>query len=148
MRFWGFLLVACVLPATAQAQTAAAPVLIDGFEDLSTWQASASDQVKLSLRAAPGVRGKALCLAYDFNGVAGYAVARRALPLQLPENYVFDLRVRGDAPANQFQIKFVDASGDNVWWMNRSDFTPPHEWQQLKVRRRQIDFAWGPTEDK
>ncbi|HSW05858.1 discoidin domain-containing protein, partial [Aquabacterium sp.] len=46
------------------------------------------------------------------------------------------------------QIKFVDASGDNVWWMNRSDFTPPHEWQQLKVRRRQIDFAWGPTEDK
>lgn len=125
--------------------------LVDGFEDLSRWKATASDQVKAELKPSAGVsgtQGRAMCLVFDFNGVSGYAVARRELPLELPSNYAFSFSVRGDAPANQFQIKLVDASGDNVWWHNRSDFTPPHAWQVMKLRKRQIEFAWGPTEDK
>ncbi|HZX92525.1 MAG TPA: discoidin domain-containing protein, partial [Rudaea sp.] len=51
-------------------------------------------------------------------------------------------------PVNTLQLKLVDASGENVWWLNRPDFTFPHEWQQIKVKKRQIEFAWGPTKDR
>ncbi len=45
----------------------------------------------------------------------------RALPLDLPANYEITFYLRGDAPVNDFQVKLVDASGDNVWWFNRRE---------------------------
>ncbi|HJV95606.1 MAG TPA: discoidin domain-containing protein, partial [Albitalea sp.] len=121
--------------------------MLDGFEEASRWTAVHSDQVAASLRSTEGVQGKALCLDFDFNGVSGYAVARRALPLDFPANYRFEFKIKGDAPANAFQLKLVDASGENVWWMNRPDYVPPHEWQTMRVKKRHIDFAWGPATD-
>ena len=41
--------------------------------------------------------------------------------------------VRADAAVNTFQLKLVDASGDNVWWVNRPDFTFPREWQLVRI---------------
>ena len=58
------------------------------------------------------------------------------------------LHPRPDAPVNTLQFKLVDASGENVWWLNRPDFTFPHEWQQIKIKKRQIEFAWGPIKDR
>jgi hypothetical protein len=122
--------------------------LLDGFEDLAPWQAGSSDGVKASIRAVAGVEGQALCLDFDFSGVAGYATARRALPIDFPSNYEFSLYVRGDAPVNNLEFKLIDASGDNVWWANRHDFAFPHEWRQVKFKKRHIEFAWGPTHDR
>ncbi len=51
-------------------------------------------------------------------------------------------------PANALQLKLVDASGDNVWWLNRADYVPPRVSSELTVRQRQIEFAWGPTADR
>ncbi|MEW6704130.1 MAG: coagulation factor 5/8 type domain-containing protein [Pseudomonadota bacterium] len=153
---------------------AAAPKVLDDFSDPSQWKASASDQVQAALRAEPG---KGLCLDYDFAGVSGYAVLRRELPMVLPEHYAFDLRVRGRGPVdgapghrvrrpppgggvatrawggpalgfNDFQFKLVDASGDNVWWVNRplQPFAP--QASTLRFKKRHISFAWGPTQDQ
>src|SRR5215475_7995966 len=47
--------------------------LHEGFEDHAQWQAGASDGVQATLRAAAGLAGQALCLDFDFAGVAGYA---------------------------------------------------------------------------
>lgn len=136
--------------AAAASAVAAGPAarLLDGFDTLTAWQASGTDQVDARLEAAKGSRGKAMCLAYDFHGVSGYVVARRTLQLALPAHYAFTFNVRGEGPANDFQVKFVDASGDNVWWLNKTGFAPPAQWQPFKLRQRQIDFAWGPTTDK
>lgn len=134
-------------PGFAQPLEVGSTLVLDRFEDITPWQAAASDQVKAALRQDDGVNGKALCLDYDFNGVAGYAFARRALPLKLPGNYRFDLQVRGTAPSNHLELKWVDASGDNVWWATRHDFTPPANWQPWTIKKRHIDFAWGPTKD-
>jgi len=120
--------------------------VLDDFRDASVWQAKASDQVVA--RVERDARGGGLCLHYDFGRVSGYAVMRRAMPLQLPAHYGFSLRLQGQAPANAFQLKLVDASGDNVWWMNRPDFAPPLRSSTLRIRQRQIEFAWGPTEDR
>ncbi|OYU74758.1 MAG: hypothetical protein CFE45_34100, partial [Burkholderiales bacterium PBB5] len=88
------------IPGLACAQTQ----VIDDFRDASRWQASASDQVQA--RVAPSAQG-GLCLHYDFGRVSGYAVARRAVALQLPAHYRFTLRLRGIGAANAFQVKFV-----------------------------------------
>jgi hypothetical protein len=136
-------LVAWVSPLFAQP-----PRLLDGFEDRALWQADASDGVRASLHAVDGLGGQALCLDFDFAGVAGYAIVRRALPIDFPPNYEFSLYVRGDVPVNNLEFKLIDASGDNVWWVNRRDFAFPRQWQQVKIKQRQIEFAWGPTSDR
>ena len=133
-----------MLSVTAAAH-AAGTELLDDFRDAARWQASASDQVQATLE--PGPRG-GLCLRYDFAGVSGHAVARRALPLDLPPHYAFTLRLSGEGPPNAFQLKFVDASGDNVWWRHLPAYTPPAQPADLRVRQRQVEFAWGPTADK
>lgn len=57
--------------AVAPARVAAAdPTLVDGFETPSPWRAIGSDQVSATLRTEPGVKGRALCLDYDFKGVS------------------------------------------------------------------------------
>ena len=143
MRAW---LIALVLglPVSVHAQDR----VLDDFDDLAAWKVSATDDVKAALRAADGPHGKALCVDFDFGNVTGYISVQRALPIAYPARYEFTLDVRGDAPPNALQFKLVDASGENVWWGQRPEFSFPHEWQALKFRQRQIEFAWGPTKDK
>ena len=121
--------------------------LLDGFEDLSAWSADASDGVKASAEPDDGIDGHALRLNFDFGNVAGYAFARRKLPLDLPKNYELSFYLRADAPVNNFQVKLADASGDNVWWFERPDFEFPSAWRLIKIKKRQITFAWGSTQD-
>jgi len=140
-----------VVGASAQepARVPAQPSLrlLDRFDDVVAWKAVASDGVTASVAAIVDGKRKALRLTFDLGGTAGYAVARRALPLELPENYAITFWLRADAPVNDLQVKLVDASGDNVWWYNRPSFAFPREWQQVTIKKRQIEFAWGPTKD-
>lgn len=138
-------LAAVTAPVRAQER------VLDDFADPSAWTVSATDDVKASLRAADGPHGSALCIAYDFGHVTGYVTARRALPIELPARYEFEIGVRGlpgELPPNAFQFKLVDASGSNVWWGQRPEFRFPARWTRLKFRQRQIGFAWGPTSDR
>jgi hypothetical protein len=121
--------------------------VLDGFDDISQWQLSASDDVKATLRRAKGSTGNALCIEFDFGAVSGYAVARRELVLDYSENYEFSFGLRGDAPPNTLQFKLVDASGENVWWVNRPDYRFSRDWQQIRFKQRHIAFAWGPAPD-
>jgi hypothetical protein len=122
--------------------------VLDNFDHAQAWSAFASDAVTAKLRQVDGVNGKALCLDYDFNGVSGYAVARRKLPMDYPANYEYAIRLRGDGPANNLEFKLGDASGENVWWVTRPNYVPPSNWTPLKLKKRQISFAWGPATDK
>ncbi|MFZ5550561.1 MAG: coagulation factor 5/8 type domain-containing protein [Pseudomonadota bacterium] len=136
---------ATLLWAGAVAAAPGDTTLIDDFRDASRWLASASDQVASALRRDAG---GALCLDYDFRGVSGYAVARRTIDLPLPDNYEFRLRLSGQGPANHFQFKLSDASGDNVWWLQQPNVRYLPQPRELRIRQRQIQFAWGPTADK
>jgi F5/8 type C domain-containing protein len=136
-----------ILFGFAVSANAAAPRLLDDFSDPSHWTASASDQVSATLHASEARGGHALCLAFDFHGVSGYASMRRALPLAFPADYELDLRVRGRAPENTLQFKLTDAKNENVWWVNRGAFAPPADWTPLRFKQREISFAWGPLAD-
>lgn len=134
------------LPAAAQQQIGA-PRILDTFDDASSWRVVTSNQVSGKLRSVDG-DGKALCLDYDFNGVSGYAGIQRDLAIDYPDNYAFEFMLRGDSPSNDLQMKFVDASGDNVWWVNRTNYEFPQQWTPVRYKKRHIDKAWGPSPDR
>ncbi len=124
---------------------AAPPRVLDDFEDLARWKVLPSDGIVASLSSEEGFQGRALRLDFDFQGRAGYAVVRRELPLDLPGNYEIRFRVRGEGPPNNLEFKLVDPSGENVWWVNRRDFEPPREWTEIRIKKRHVQFAWGPA---
>lgn len=119
--------------------------VLDAFDDASTWRVVTSNQVSGALRPVDGVDGKAMCLDYDFNGVSGHAGIQRDLVIDYPQNYRFDFQLRGDSPRNDLQFKVIDASGDNVWWVNRPKYEFPTAWTPVRYKQRHIDKAWGPT---
>jgi hypothetical protein len=137
-------LVVLMFVATAHAEER----VLDDFDSPAGWIVTATDDVKATLRSAEGADGKALCIDFDFGRVSGYVAARRELPLDYPARYEFTLAVRGDAAANALQLKLVDAAGENVWWARTPELPFPHEWQTLRFRQRQIEFAWGPAADR
>jgi len=133
---------ALATPVAAQTQ------VLDAFEDLTPWTADASTDVDSTVTVVDGHDGEAMRLTYDFNGRSGYAFAARALPLSVPENYEISFWVRGGGPTNTLEIKFVDASGENVHWRRVPAWTAPDGWTLFTIKKRQIAFAWGPTTDK
>lgn len=137
-----------VLPAFGAAPGAMAAesaTVVDAFEDISAWSAHPAEGVTLSLASDAGEHGRALRMDVNFTRGTGYAVARRAVSLDLPADYVFRFRLRGDIPANALEFKLVDSTGNNVWWHVRRDLEFPHDWKTISTRKRQIRFAWGPA---
>src|SRR3546814_7428371 len=90
----------------------------------------------------------ALCLDYDFTDVSGDVGIQLDLPIDYPENYAFAFQIRGDSPANDLEMKFVDESGDNVWWVKRTGYEFPTQWTPVRYKKRHIVKAWGPSPDR
>ncbi|HEX4416611.1 MAG TPA: discoidin domain-containing protein [Kofleriaceae bacterium] len=137
--------------------------VLDAFDDLAAWHATGSDGVTATIQRMPGVHGTAMRLAFDLGRTAGYAVARRDLALELPGDFELSFELRGDVPLDNLELKLIDRDGtavtaagpagptdpvaENVWWFRRADFAFPARWRRMVVRRRQIEFAWGPAAD-
>jgi hypothetical protein len=119
--------------------------VLDDFENIAGWKTAPSDGVLLALSQAEGTSGRALRLDFDFHGGAGYAVARKELPFELPENYEISFRIRAEAPVNNLEVKLIDPTNQNVWWVNRQRFEFPREWTKILLKKRHIQFAWGPA---
>ncbi len=56
--------------------------------------------------------------------------------------------VKAESPANNFEIKFIDSTGNNVWWVNNRNYDFPGEWKKIRIKKRHISFAWGPVTDQ
>ena len=139
----GIALLLATLSGAAQPAPAGRVVL--DLRETGGWQADASEQVGAVLRRdADG----SICLEYDFDSVSGYAVLRHVLPVQWPPAFALQLRMKGRGAINDFQVKLVDASGDNVWWVNRPRFPLPHSLTDVTFLSRHFSFAWGPTADR
>ncbi|HEU4885724.1 MAG TPA: discoidin domain-containing protein [Longimicrobium sp.] len=130
--------------STESAESAAQTQVLDDFESVEGWTAHPSEGVELRISQDSGFAGRAMRLDFDFRGGAGYAIARRSVPIDLPQNWEFAWRMRADAPVNDLEFKLIDPSGENVWWMNRRRFEYPREWQRIRTQKRQVEFAWGP----
>ncbi|HEX7614204.1 MAG TPA: discoidin domain-containing protein [Thermoanaerobaculia bacterium] len=120
-----------LVPGSALAGAAWTPVFSAGVE------------VSLVAGGPPGEPG--IRMAYDFHGGSGWAGTRRAVALEFPDDWTFSFRVRGAGTANTLEVKFLDATGENVWWARREGFSASPEWQTIAVKKRHVSFAWGPA---
>ncbi|HEX3108348.1 MAG TPA: discoidin domain-containing protein [Thermoanaerobaculia bacterium] len=118
----------------------AALLILTGSE-VSQWTPAPSDGVSLNLANDSG----ALRMDFDFHGHGGWAAARRPVNIDVPENYRFVFRLRGEMPPNTLELKFID--GENVWWTRRVAWDFPREWTDVVAGKRHIEFAWGPATD-
>lgn len=119
--------------------------VLDAFQDLSGWSAIASGQAQLTITRDDGPRGSAMRLDFDFHGGGGFVVARKLFQRAMPPSWAINFQVRGAAPANKLELKLADPSGRNVWWFHRDAFEFPADWQPLRIRSREVEFAWGPA---
>lgn len=121
---------------------------LNDFESKNGWNFIKSDGVNLNLSIEKGFSGKALRFDYDFTKGTGYGGIQKLFPIDLPENYEFTFYVKAESPANNFEIKFIDSTGNNVWWVNNRNFDFPTGWKKISIKKRHINFAWGPTTDQ
>jgi hypothetical protein len=140
--------IALILLAIASGSTFAQIKTLDDFESKNGWYFIQSDGVNLNLSNEKGLTGNAIRFDYDFTHGTGYGGIQKLIPIDLPENYQFTFYVKAESPANNFEIKFADKSGDNVWWVSNRNYDFPNEWKKITIKKRHISFAWGPTTDK
>jgi len=122
--------------------------VLDDFETFSGWKFIRSDAVMLSLNSDQGYSGNCVMFQYDFVQGTGYGGIQKKFPIDLPENYEFTFYMKADSPPNNLEVKFIDSTGNNVWWHIYRNYDFPQEWTKIKIKKRNIEFAWGPTEDK
>ncbi len=122
--------------------------VLDNFESEEGWKIYKADGVAAEVSLAEGHSGKGIKFEYDFTKGTGYGGIQKIIPLDLPENFQFTFYIKAESPANNFEFKLIDSSGENVWWSNNRNYTFPTEWTKIKIKKRHISFAWGPTQDK
>src|SRR5438876_4056120 len=145
--------ISTIVPATpvtaGPAQTAVPTIVLDSFDSVTQWTTTPAEGVEVSVHPdANGIHGRAMRVDFDFHGHGGYAVIHRALNLTLPPNYEFSFAINGQAPTNTLEFKLIDSTGDNVWCSNNPDFHFHKDWTTVTRKKRQISFAWGPTNDR
>lgn len=120
---------------------------LDEFENKNGWIFIRSDGVNLNVSNEKGLTGNAIRFDYDFTKGTGYGGIQKLFPIDLPYNYEFTFYIKAESPANNFEIKFIDSTGNNVWWVNNRNYDFPEEWKKIRIKKRHIQFAWGPTAD-
>ncbi|MRR22693.1 hypothetical protein EG830_06895, partial [bacterium] len=121
---------------------------LDEFENKNGWSYNLSDGVTMNLSNDKGVTGNAIRIDYDFTKGTGYGGIQKFFPVELPDNYEFTFWLKAESPSNNFEIKLIDSTGNNVWWVNNRNYSFPGEWKKIRVKKRHIEFAWGPAEDR
>jgi len=142
--FLGLVVLCLITRPNIQAQS----VLLDDFESVAGWELLKSEAFAGNISLEPGKTGNAIRFDYDFTRGMGFGGIQKWFPLDIPENYELSFWIKAESPSNTFEIKFIDESGDNVWWVNKRNYNFPTEWTQVRIRPRHVSFAWGPTTDR
>jgi len=101
------------------------------------WRGVPAEGVEMKVTQTDTIR-----VDFDFHNRGGYAITRIDKKIELPENFELAFRMKADAPRNTLEIKFVQ--GENVWWTTRRELDFPNEWRRFSIKKRQLEFAWGP----
>jgi hypothetical protein len=119
----------------------------NNFDSIDGWKIVAADEVDIKISKIESEYGTSLRLDYHFIAGSGYGGIQKVIPLELPNNYEFSFKLKGDSPNNDLEFKLLDEEGTSVWWMNRRNYSFPKDWQTLKIKKRQIEKAWGPSNE-
>ena len=98
------------------------PSLLDDFDDVDAWSAFASDAGHGQLRRSMACTARRS--ASTSTSTASPATRSRGASCRSTTRPTTSSRSScvATAPANNLQVKLVDASGDNVWWVTRPNY--------------------------
>lgn len=128
-----YLLLAIFLPIACGLKSQS--VQLDQFESTNGWDFIKSDGVSTAMSLDQGVEGQAIRFDYDFTKGTGYGGIQKWFAIDIPENYEFTFMLKASSPANNFEIKLIDSSGNNVWWVSNRNYTFPEEWKKIRIKR-------------
>ena len=141
MKIFFLLIVFLTIVLSSQSLVAQEKIL-DSFNSASAlqdWEIYKSDGVEIEISSEEGYEGKGIRVDYNFTKGTGYGGIQKIIPIDLPENYQFTFYLKAESPANNFEIKFLDSTGQNVWWVNNRNYDFPTEWKKLKIKKN-LDF--------
>lgn len=118
--------------------------------DLRQASLHTSEGVTASLGKDRRNRSEAKCAVrvdYEF-GSGGFVTVRLPVALSLPVNYRLSVQLAGAVSKNTVQIKLVDPLQENVWWVERRNFSIDTNWQKLENKKRHVTWAWGVSKSK
>jgi len=121
---------------------------LDDFSSVKGWNVFSSDGVELKISSSNGINGKCIRIDYNFQKGSGYGGIQKVIPIEYPDNFQFSFYLKAKSPNNNFEFKLGDESGENVWWFNNRNYEFPGDWKKYIIKKRKIEFAWGPTQDK
>lgn len=121
---------------------------IDDFENIEGWNSVKSDGVNVTISKDYGLNGSGIRFDYEFPKGTAYGGIQKIVSIDLPENFEFTFYAKAESPSNNFEIKFLDSTGQSVWWINNVNFEFPNEWKKFRIKKRHINFAWGPIIDQ
>ncbi len=104
-----------------------------------------SDGVNLNLSTEKGFTGNAIRFDYDFTRGTGYGGIQKLFPVDLPDNYEFTFYLKAESPANNFEIKFIDSTGNNVWWVNNRNYDFPRM-EKNPYKEKTYQFCLGAND--
>ncbi len=137
------------LATLAWLMTLAAPLcaqVLDDFEaGKGNWTILAPEGVEASLSTDAGATGQGLRLDYALPHRHDFVIAQKPVRLELPENFVFTLRIRSDRPLSELEFKLIDKGKHNVSWAKFPVVmgANPSDWQMVTLKRRHFSHAWG-----
>ncbi len=137
------LLLLAWLPWPAAAQDS----LLDGFEDVAAWAATASEGARVTIAPDQGRSGRAMRIDFELESPQSFVILRRELTLALPSNYAFSFQVRGQSPRHTLEFKLIGPASTSVWWNKRRDHTLPADWAPIVIRKSRLQRAWGVTSE-
>ncbi len=123
-------------------------VSLNDFSSLENWDIHHSEAVAVELSLEPGKAGECIRMDFDFIAGSGYGGINTIFTKPLPENFQFSFWLKAEAPTNNFEFKIIDESGENVSWLNQRNFDWPQEWQKVTIKKRHIEYAWGPDRSR
>jgi len=118
--------------------------LLSSFQIPDDWKSISSDGAHINVSFTELNKRKCIRLDYEFTG-AGWCGIEKYLDIDLPADYKFTFFIKGAGLKNNLEFKLLDSTGDNVWWFNQRNFEFPTSWQKQVIRKRNIEFAWGPA---
>ena len=113
--------------------------------DAAAWSPVVAGNAQLALSAVSISGRPALRLDFDFKEGKGFVVARCPLQHAVGEDFEVSFRLRGKGATNNLEIKFVDASGQNVWRNVQTALRAPPRWKRFRIDSGEFEFAWGPA---
>ena len=124
------------------SQTSRTSFVFDECDDAKAWTSFQSAGVEVNHQSVE----KTIRFDVVFTKGSGYGGIFRNFNAPLPENYEISFMMKATVPVNNFEVKVSsDSAGKNIWWVNNKNYTYPADWKRIVVKKRHLNFAWGPN---